>query len=337
MTDRVLDLSDRPARLSVRNSLLIVQLAPLKPAVPVQGPSGQPDTEEAETYRCERRADPDEVTIPLGDIAVLIVSHPQVAYSQAVLVGLATSGAIFVSCNEKHMPVSMMLPLVCHSLQTERFAAQAALSLPAKKRIWQQIVRAKIRAQAQLLEEKSGSDDGLRAYAGRVRSGDAGNLEAQAARIYWQKLFADSGFRRDPDGDGLNAVLNYGYAVLRAIVARSLCGAGLHPSLGVHHHNRYDPFCLADDLMEPFRPIVDREAANLNAARGAGLRLDKESKSALLQSLLGRFEAGSESRTLFDWAVRAASSLAEAIEQGAEKSQSVRLTLENPHPQSAEF
>ncbi len=277
------------------------------------------------------------MTIPLGNVAVLIVSHPQVSYSNAVLSGLAVSGAILVTCNEKHMPVSMMLPLVSHSLQAERFAAQAALAIPAKKRIWQQIVRAKIQAQAQLLDEKSGTDCGLRALAGRVRSGDAGNSEALAARIYWQGLFPNSGFRRDPEGDGLNAVLNYGYAVLRAIVARSLCGAGLHPSLGVHHHNRYDAFCLADDLMEPFRPIVDREAANLNAVRGASLSLDKESKRALLQTLLGRFEANGESRTLFDWASRAASSLADAIEHRAGNSRPVRLDLENPRPQSPEL
>lgn len=337
MINRVLDLSDRPARLSVRNSLLVLQFAPSASAPAVQPPAALPNDAEEKTYRCERLGDPDEMTIPLGDVAVLIVSHPQVSYSNAVLSGLAVSGAILVTCNEKHMPVSMLLPLVAHSLQSERFSAQAALPLPAKKRIWQQIVRAKVLAQARLLEERTGADSGLRILATRVSSGDAGNLEAQAARIYWQQLFPNSDFRRDPEGEGLNAVLNYGYAVLRAIVARSLCGAGLHPSLGVHHHNRYDAFCLADDLMEPFRPIVDREAANLNAVRGASLSLDKESKRALLQILLGRFEAGSESRTLFDWASRAASSLAEAIEHRAGNSRPFRLDLGNPHPQSPEL
>jgi CRISPR-associated protein Cas1 len=230
----------------------------------------------------------------------------------------------------------MLLPLVCHSLQTGRFAAQAALSLPAKKRLWQQIVRAKIQAQARLLEEKLDADCGLRAFASRVRSGDAGNLEAQAARIYWRKLFNDPHFRRDPDADGLNSCLNYGYAVLRAIVSRSLCGAGLHPSLGVHHHNRYDAFCLADDLMEPFRPIVDREVASLRDARGPEPPLDKESKRALLQTLLGRFEAAAESRTLFDWASRTAESLAAAIGSESATSHSLRLDLENLRPQSPE-
>ncbi|MFZ3199907.1 MAG: type II CRISPR-associated endonuclease Cas1 [Candidatus Acidiferrales bacterium] len=309
MTNRVLDLSDRPARLSVQNSLLVIQF----PAEPRASAPAE------KTYRCEQLSDPNEVKMPLGDIAVLIASHPQISYSHAVLSGLAVAGAVFVTCNEKHMPVSMLLPLVTHSLQTERFAAQASAPLPLKKRVWQQIARAKIRAQASLLEKRTGGDHGLLAVAARVRSGDTGNLEAYAARIYWQKLFGETGFRRDPEGDGLNACLNYGYAVLRATVTRGLCGAGLHPSLGVHHHNRYDTFCLADDLMEPFRPIVDREAAKLADARGKDVPLDRGSKRALLEALLGRFTAGGESRTLFDWVSRSACSLAAVIEGTSER------------------
>ncbi len=155
----------------------------------------------------------------------------------------------------------MLLPLVTHSLQAERFAAQARLAAPVRKRAWQQIVQAKITAQGRLLKERTHNDHGLDAIAKSVKSGDTANVEARAARIYWGKLFGETVFRRDADGDGLNACLNYGYAILRAVVARSLCGAGLHPSLGIHHHNRYDAFCLADDLMEPFRPLVDREVA----------------------------------------------------------------------------
>ena len=123
-------------------------------------------------------------------------------------------------------------------------------------------------------------------------------------------------FRRDREQDGLNACLNYGYAVLRAIVARAICGAGLHPSLSLHHHNRYDAFCLADDLMEPFRPVVDRVVAELRDDRGPDVPLDRESKRKILEELLGRFEAEGESRTLFDWIGRAAASLATAIEAG---------------------
>ena len=311
MTNRVLDLSDRPARLSVQNSLLLIHFSDAQA-------NGQPSAATAEpqqkTYRCEQTEKPDEFTIPLADLSVLIASHPQISFSHAVLSGLAGAGGIFVACNEKHMPVAMLLPLASHSLQTERFAAQAALALPVKKRIWQEIVRAKIRAQARLLEQKTGGDHGLSAIAGRVRSGDTGNLEAYAARLYWQKLFAGNGFRRDPDSGGLNACLNYGYAVLRAIVARALCASGLHPSLGVHHHNRYDAFCLADDLMEPFRPIVDREVASLAELPGTDFPLDRESKRLLLEALLDRFTAEEESRTLFDWIGRSADSLAAIIE-----------------------
>lgn len=324
MTNRVLDLSERPARLSVHNSVLTIRFDDGRT---VQEPAGE--TAPPRAYRCERTENPSEVTIPLEDIAVLIVSHPQVSFSHAVLSGLAAAGGIFVACNEKHLPVAMLLPLATHSLQTERFAAQASVALPVKKRIWQEIVRAKIQAQGRLLEERTGSDCGLGTFATRVRSGDTGNLEAQAARIYWQKLFAGNGFRRNPEAGGVNALLNYGYAVLRAIVARAICGAGLHPSLGVHHHNRYDTFCLADDLMEPFRPIVDRAVAKLGDLPGADFPLDRESKRALLECLMGRFSAEGESRTLFDWLSRSAASLAAAIEGRGERLELPTLELQD--------
>ncbi|HTZ75989.1 MAG TPA: type II CRISPR-associated endonuclease Cas1 [Candidatus Aquilonibacter sp.] len=325
MTNQVLDLSERPARLSVRNCLLAIQFEGGKRAEKQDSDGG---SEPAKVYRCERAGNPGEVTIPLADIAVLIVSHPQVSFSHAVLSGLAEAGGVFVTCNEKHMPVAMLLPLAVHSLQTERLAAQAGAALPLKKRLWQEIVRAKIRAQGRLLEEKTGNDRGLGAMAVRVRSGDVGNLEAQAARIYWQNLIGGNGFRRDPDAGGPNACLNYGYAVLRAIVARAICGAGLHPSLGVHHHNRYDTFCLADDLMEPFRPIVDREVARLTDLPGADFPLDRESKRALLKRLLGRFSNEEESRTLFDWIGRSASSLAGVIEGRCERLELPDVTID---------
>lgn len=315
MTERVLDISDRPARLSVRNSLLVVQFCEARPS-PAERDSGEQKVKQTETrtkYRCETLFDPNEFTIPLSDVAVLIVSHPQVTYTQSVLSGLATAGASFVACDAKHQPVSMLLPLVTHSLQTERFSAQAAASLPLRKRLWQQIVQAKIQAQARLLQERKGTDAGLERMADSVRSGDPSNVEAQAARIYWRELFSEFEFRRDVEGEGLNGYLNYGYAVLRATVARSLCGTGLHPGLPLHHHNRYDPFCLADDLMEPYRPVVDRAVVSLGESRATNLGLDKEAKQTLIEALLGRFTADGESRTLFDWMNRAASSLAEVL------------------------
>jgi len=268
--------------------------------------------------------------VPFADIAVLIVSHPQVSFTQAVLAGLAAAGGMFIASDEKHLPAAMMLPLSTHSTQTERFARQAAAPVPTRKRAWQQIVQAKLRAQGALLQEVAGSDHGLAAMAGKVRSGDPDNLEAQGARIYWQALFANEGaaspaemFRRNAEGDGLNVYLNYGYAVLRAIVARALCASGLHPSLGVHHHNRYDTFCLADDLMEPYRPLVDRVVARLYRevlATGdpSALQLDQNSKKTILENLVVRYTGDNESRTLFDWVSRSANSLAALIE-GREK------------------
>jgi len=359
MTERILDISDRPAYLSVRNELLVIRFPAPSPPAPLPAGRGEKDSSldssplpegeggpaergrvrvnggenvvtesagEHDTPYVQRGKRQDEITMPLTDIAALIVSHPQATYTHAVLPGLAAAGAIFVVCNEKHLPAAMLLPLVSHSTQTERFAAQAQLSLPARKRLWQQIVRAKLQAQARLLEERNGKDWGLVRLASEVRSGDPENLEGQAARIYWQRLFEGEDFHRDPEGEGVNACLNYGYAVLRAAVARAICGAGLHPSLGLHHHNRYDPFCLADDLMEPFRPVVDRLVAKLRDEHGSDVPLEKETKKAILEGLLGRFVAYEESRTLFDWVSRTASSLAAVTEGRDEKLEIPALT-----------
>ena len=290
---------------------------------PVAG-HGQ-DGRATKIHRCEQGPNPNEQTVPLADIAVLIAAHPQISFSHAVLSGLAEAGGMFIACNEKRMPCAMLLPLENHSTQTERFQAQANLPLPNRKRLWQQIVKAKILAQARLLSEISNlkfgipNDWGLEMLAATVRSGDPQNVESHAARIYWKNLFGEDNFRRDPEGEGLNPLLNYGYAVLRAVTARALCAAGLHPSLGIHHHNRYDAFCLADDLMEPFRPIVDRAVAEIKGRREGELELDRETKRALLEALLGRFAWEGESRTLFDWVSRTAQSLAAAIESGDKK------------------
>ena len=279
MTDRIIDLANGAARLKVRYDNLVIE-----------------------------RQDAEPVSLPLADVGVLIVSHPQVSFTHAVLSGLTAAGGAFIACDRKHMPAGMLLPLKGHFVQTERFAQQANASRPTSKRLWQQIVRAKIRNQAAVFKDVRGEDSGLSALIRQVRSGDPANIEARASRRYWPALFGDD-FRRHED-DGPNAVLNYGYAVLRAIVARAICAAGLHPSLGVHHHNRYDTFCLADDLMEPMRPIIDRAAAALVNEHGADLELDRDVKAALLTALTGRVGMRGERRTLFDAAARSASSLA---------------------------
>jgi CRISPR-associated protein Cas1 len=342
MSDRILDISDRLARLTARGGLLAIDFGkPWEKASRGDAPDSGADGASRVARDPEsglRARDTQTHTVPFADIAVLVTSHPQISFTQAVLAGLAAAGGLLIVSNEKHLPAAMMLPLSTHSTQTERFARQAAVSLPTRKRAWQQIVQAKLRAQARLLEEVSGEDRGLGTMAGKVRSGDPDNLEAQAARIYWQGLFGEErsgepaeAFRRDPEGEGINLYLNYGYAVLRAIVARALCASGLHPSLGVHHHNRYDTFCLADDLMEPYRPLVDRVVARLHLksensnaqgardASPAANQLDKDAKKAILEGLLVRYTGDGESRTLFDWASRSASSLVALIEDREEQ------------------
>jgi len=282
MIERIIDLSEEPARLRVRNKLLVIE-----------------------------RDSTGETTIPLVDIAALVVSHPCVTFTHAVLSRLAEAGGAFVVCNGSHLPIGMLLPLESHFVQTERFALQASVSLPTRKRLWKQIVKSKVRAQANLLLRLRDEDYGLLSLARRVRSGDPENIESQASRRYWQALFADEGFRRSDDEDHRNAHLNYGYAVLRAVVARAICAAGLHPSLGLHHHNRYDTFCLADDLMEPLRPVVDGVVARRVREREELSSLDATGKKGLLEALLGRFNVDGESRTLFDLVARTASSLAD--------------------------
>ncbi|MFW6303056.1 MAG: type II CRISPR-associated endonuclease Cas1, partial [Candidatus Sumerlaeota bacterium] len=234
MTEHVFDFSKEGVRLSVKYEQLVIE--------PKESPKR---------------------TVPLKEIGVLIFSHPMISCTQAVFSGLAENGGAIVICNSKHLPTAMMLPLVGHSTQCERLIQQSDASLPMRKQLWRSIVKAKICSQAKALEERNGDDHGLAKIAKSVRSGDLDNREAHAARRYWPLLFKGHDFRRNPDLPGINAVLNYGYAVLRAITARAICGAGLHPTLGLHHHNRYNPYCLADDLMEPFRPVVDKVAAEI--------------------------------------------------------------------------
>jgi CRISPR-associated protein Cas1 len=203
--------------------------------------------------------------VPLEDLGVLILDAADTVYTHWVLAEALAAGAVVVPCGRDHLPCGLFLPQD-NSLQTQRLAAQIAAPLPLKKRLWKQIVQAKVRHQAAALPQDSPARGRIANLITQVRSGDPTNVEAQAARIYWQALFGPGapGFRRNPDAeDGPNTLLNYGYAVLRAAVARAIAGAGLHPSFGLHHHNRGNPFALADDLLEPLRPLVDRKAKAL--------------------------------------------------------------------------
>ena len=198
-----------------------------------------------------------ETLLPFDEIESVIVHARAATYANSAVVELARRGIPLICCDAAHMPVAWLWPAEANFEQSHRMTAQAAMPAALRDVLWGRLVRAKIEAQAAVLHHAGAPAGGLIALAGRVGPGDDGNAEAQAARLYWPRLFG-GGFRRRRHGDSPNGLLNYGYTVLRATVARHLCAAGLHPSLGLHHHNRFNAFCLADDLMEPFRPAVDR-------------------------------------------------------------------------------
>ncbi len=196
-------------------------------------------------------------SIPCEDVGVVIVDHPQTTYSHGALASLAESDAALVICGRDHLPCAVLLPLADHSQVVWRIHEQLEAKLTVRKRIWRQLIKAKIRCQAALLADPSPARSKLLALADNVKSGDVTNVEAHAARVYWGHWMPDQEFRRDQDGQGINALLNYGYAILRAALARAIVGAGMHPAIGLNHRHRANAFCLADDLIEPLRPIVD--------------------------------------------------------------------------------
>lgn len=224
-----------------------------------------------------------ETQVPIEDLGVLILDHHSITHTQQLLCACWRNNVVVIVCDERHLPGALLLPLEGHSVQSRIIASQIAAAEPVKKRLWQAIVRAKIRGQARVLESLAGDPGPLPAYIEKVRSGDPDNIEAQAARVYWQRLFGE-GFRRQQESDGINALLNYGYAIIRASVARATVAAGLHPSLGLHHHNQYDALCLADDLVEPLRPLVDLRVWEICGRRNDP-NLDREAKRSLLDIL----------------------------------------------------
>jgi len=221
-------------------------------------------------------------SIPIEDIGVVILDHQRVTVSQALLAKLLANNAAVITCDSTHHPTGLLLNLDGHTLQSQRFKAQVEASEPLKKQLWQQTVRAKIHNQAALLKLQGFEVDNMLHWAEAVRSGDPENLEGRASAWYWSKVFRTN-FIRDPAGDPPNNLLNYGYAVLRACVARGLVGSGLLPTLGIFHRNQYNAYCLADDVMEPYRPYVDRLVVGLvNELPDACSRLTPDIKKRLL-------------------------------------------------------
>jgi CRISPR-associated protein Cas1 len=196
--------------------------------------------------------------IPLDEIAVILANAHQLSYSHNLLLKLAERGIAFIACGSNHNPAFILWAVDGHHQQAGIMMAQAQAPLPLCKQLWKQLIQAKIRFQYETLQAASINEGALREMAGRVKSGDPDNLEAQAARRYWRLLMGDT-FTRNRDAEGSNAMLNYGYAVIRSCVARAVMAAGMHPSLGVFHRNRLNHMCLVDDVMEPFRPRVDFE------------------------------------------------------------------------------
>jgi CRISPR-associated protein Cas1 len=220
--------------------------------------------------------------VPCEDIGLLLVEHPGTTYSHAALATLLRYDAAVVICGRNHVPVGLLLPFSEHTEVVWRIHDQVALRKPLRKQLWRQLVQAKIRAQAGNLPAASAARRRLLSLAREVRSGDPQNVEAQAARSYWSAYFGEV-FRRDPDADGINSLLNYGYAIVRAAVARAIVAAGLLPALGLHHANRSNAFCLADDLIEPLRPLAD---TRVHALADAGeTELSPSAKRQLLPLL----------------------------------------------------
>jgi CRISPR-associated protein Cas1 len=212
--------------------------------------------------RIESRGDDpgQQTTIPIEDIGMVVLDNPQITLTHGLMAVLLDNNASVITCDERHMPVGLMLPLEGHTVQSERFQDQLSASLPLRKQLWQQTIQQKILNQAALLRELYNVETGnMQQWANEVRSDDSTNLEGRAAAFYWSQMFPKMrGFTRGRDGLYPNNFLNYGYAVLRAVIARALVSSGLLPTLGIHHHNRYNAYCLADDIMEPYRPFVDR-------------------------------------------------------------------------------
>ncbi len=204
------------------------------------------------------------ISQPIEDVGIVIIDHHGVTISQFLIAKLIENNVAVIMCNEKHMPTSMLLNLDGNTVQSERFKEQITAKRPLIKNLWQQTVSAKIHNQASLLKKTGKNSANMHEWVKGVKSNDSKNLEARASAYYWKNLFPkEIEFTRDRFGEPPNNLLNYGYAILRAIVARGLVASGLLPTLGIHHKNKYNAYCLADDVMEPFRPFVDEVVLNI--------------------------------------------------------------------------
>lgn len=259
-----------PAYLSLRNNQMVIKL-----------PEVEKNDNLPESFKKQA-----EVTKSIEDIGVVVIDHKQITITSGLMEALLENNCALITCDSRSMPVGLMLPLYGNTTQNERFRHQIDASVPLKKQLWQQTIQCKINNQASVLHDLRDEEVRcMRVWAKDVRSGDAENMEGRAAAYYWKYLFGQhiEGFTRDRDGVPPNNLLNYGYAILRAVIARALVTSGLLPTLGIHHHNRYNAYCLADDIMEPYRPYVDELVYKLVKNRGLPTDgLTREWKAELL-------------------------------------------------------
>lgn len=258
-----------PAYLSLRNSQLVIQI---------------PDVEKNDSVTPEFKR-MNERTIPIEDIGVVVLDNKRITITTGAMETLLENNAAVITCDSRSMPTGLMLPLYGNTLQNERFRDQLDASLPLRKQLWQQTVKQKIANQEVVLRRYTDAETRcMKAWVEDVRSGDADNLEARAAAYYWRNIFPEiPDFVRGRDGEPPNNLLNYGYAILRGVIARALVSTGLLPTLGIHHHNRYNAYCLADDIMEPYRPYVDELVIKIIHERSDYAELTKDLKAELLQ------------------------------------------------------
>jgi len=260
-----------PSYLSLNNNQLVLRL-----------PEVEKNDTLPEHYKKEAAR-----TIPVEDIGIVVLDHKQITITQALMEALLENNVALITCDSTHHPTGLMLPLCGNTIQNERFRAQLDATEPLKKQLWAQTVAQKIKNQAAMFGSKEIDNGYFVPLHRNIKSGDTDNCEATAAAYYWGNLFcklpAVSGFKRFREGLPPNNYLNYGYALLRATMARSIVGAGLLPTLGIFHHNRYNAYCLADDLMEPYRPYVDKVVYSLIEENGVCDELNKEIKTVLLQ------------------------------------------------------
>jgi CRISPR-associated protein Cas1 len=249
--------------------------------------------------------------VPLDQVAAVLAHAHGTTWSNSLLAALADQGTPVVICGSNHRPQGVLWPMEGHHQQGARIRAQWMAPAPLVKRAWRAVVVAKIGMQAAALEAIGQPPAPLRMMARRVQSGDTGNTEAQAARHYWPLMMGPE-FRRDPNGGGINALLNYGYTILRAATARAVAGAGLHPAVGIFHANRGNAFALADDLMEPFRPLVDLAARRIALTDGPDVT--PAAKAALARLIALDLSLAGETTPLALALVRLAASLAQSFE-----------------------